>query len=151
MVSANRKTDESATETRVNNFHSLEATTRGSPVGTVADTALRCTPPRPTVDPIIEPEEILPQLKHHAFAFISAQNLPLRAYDIPHLKVMVEQKMFFPKAVKADRTGYFIVFESNHNADKLARECVETFKDWSFRRIKMHIKLVERKLYCLNN
>ena len=127
-----------------------EATPKSTPTHPV-QTPLRRTPPRPVADPIIEPEEILPQLKHHAFAFISASHISLRAYEIPHIKDMLEQEKFFPLAVRADRTGYFIVFESSYVGDKLAKECVKTFKDWSFRKVKMHMQLVERKLYRLNN
>lgn len=58
-----------------------------------------------------------------------------------HLKKMVNEYNFFPLAVRADSIGYYIIFESSDQANKIATACFNRFKSTRFRGQKMNMKL----------
>ena len=52
---------------------------------------------------------------------------------------MVESFRFYPEAVRADQTGYFLVFEASEIGEKQSEKCCMHFQNWKFRKQRMHM------------
>ena len=83
----------------------------------------------------IELDPIRPKLMSYPFCFISAWNLDVIDENLKLLRKMVEKVDFFPEAVRADKTGYFLIFETSESGERAAEKCCRYFKNWKFRKV----------------
>jgi hypothetical protein len=96
-------------------------------------------------DMMIESEPIRGQLADSPFIFIPLSNNPFRYGNLHHMKTMIENAHFSPKCIRADQTGYFIIFESSTQGDNHAALCFERFQGKEFRGISMKMELNRRR------
>ncbi|KAF4631983.1 hypothetical protein G7Y89_g6143 [Cudoniella acicularis] len=102
------------------------------------------TRPRLDTGHAIETEPILPQLTNNPFIFISDRNLGVRTNRIALIKTMIENKGFAPKHVRADRVGYYIVFEASVQGDIQAGKCCDEFQGRLFGGVALRLELKAR-------
>lgn len=60
------------------------------------------------------------------------------------MREMVEHFEFYPEAVRADKTGYFLIFESSEKGEEMGVACVKHFKKWKFRGQHMYMSFSGR-------
>jgi hypothetical protein len=58
--------------------------------------------------------------------------------------LIITKAQFYPKQVRADKTGYFIVFESSVQGDSQAALCFERFQGRKFRNVLMKMEFIQR-------
>lgn len=58
--------------------------------------------------------------------------------------LIITKAQFYPKQVRADKTGYFIVFESSVQGDSQAELCFERFQGRKFRNVPMKMEFIQR-------
>ena len=58
--------------------------------------------------------------------------------------LIITKAQFYPKQVRADKTGYFIVFESSVQGDSQAALCFERFQGREFRGVPMEMEFNRR-------
>jgi hypothetical protein len=58
--------------------------------------------------------------------------------------LIITKAQFYPKQVRADETGYFIVFESSVQGDSQAALCFERFQGRKFRDVPMKMEFIQR-------
>lgn len=58
--------------------------------------------------------------------------------------LIISKAQFYPKQVRADKTGYFIVFESSVQGDSQAALCFERFQGRKFRDVPMKMEFNRR-------
>ncbi|PQE31982.1 hypothetical protein CJF32_00001607 [Rutstroemia sp. NJR-2017a WRK4] len=78
-------------------------------------------PTKPRVLTLIEEEPIARQLEDEPYLFVPKDSVPVIPATIVHLKKRL--KHFFFEDVRADRTGYYIVFAKSHNGRQEAERC----------------------------
>ena len=94
---------------------------------------------------MMESEPIRGQLVDNPFIFIPFSSNPFRYGNLHHMKTMIENAHFSPKHIRADRTGYFIIFESCVQGDNHAALCFEHFQGKEFRGRSMKMELNRRR------
>ncbi|KAL1304848.1 hypothetical protein AAFC00_003773 [Neodothiora populina] len=77
--------------------------------------------PRPSVPSGVESELVLSNIKRKPYLFISEKNVPVLSTTIPHLKKRL--KAFDWREVRADKTGYYIIFEDSKRGEDEAVRC----------------------------
>ena len=71
--------------------------------------------------PVVEKTPILQQIKRDPYIFIAHCYVPVKASTIDHLKRRL--RYFNLAAVRADSTGYYIVFENSRRGELEAEKC----------------------------
>ncbi len=87
-----------------------------------APVALRA-PPRPPPS-VVEKTPILQQIKRDPYIFIANCYVPVRAGIIDHLKRRL--RSYDIKEVRADHTGYYVVFDDSRRGEEEAEACYRT-------------------------
>ena len=77
----------------------------------------------PTIPSLIEETPILDQIKRQPYIFIAHCYVPVMSTTIPHLQKRL--KMYDWQAIRCDRTGYYVVFESSKRGESEAQRCAE--------------------------
>ncbi|TAQ84538.1 hypothetical protein B7494_g7135, partial [Chlorociboria aeruginascens] len=97
------------------------------PAGYAARQAFRApavptaTPTKPRVLMLIEDQPIGPQLEKEPFLFVSKESVPVMPTTIIHLKKRIRHYYF--EDVRADRSGYYIVFSPTPQGRMEAEKC----------------------------
>lgn len=102
-------------------------------------------PRGPRANMMMESEPIRGQLADSPFIFIPMSSNPFRYGNLHHMKTMIENAHFSPKHIRADQTGYFIIFESCIQGDNHAALCFEHFQGKEFRGRSMKMELNRRR------
>ncbi|KAE9368769.1 hypothetical protein N431DRAFT_346691 [Stipitochalara longipes BDJ] len=102
------------------------------------------TPRGPSTEMVVESKSIKNQLVDNSYIFLAANNIWLQRGGLNRMKTMIEDDHFSPKHVRADQTGYFIVFESSVQGDSQAALCFEHFQGKPFNRVPMQLELHRR-------
>ncbi|KAI9810506.1 MAG: histone methyltransferase set1 [Phylliscum demangeonii] len=89
---------------------------RYPPLPTATAAPLRA-PPRPGLLDV----SVLRQLKREPYIFIAQRYVPVRGSTIEHLRRRL--KAFHPSAVRADSTGYYVIFENSRRGELDAERC----------------------------
>lgn len=76
---------------------------------------------KPAAQSLVEEVPILDQIKNDPYIFIAHCYVPVMASTVPHLQKRL--KMFDWKAVRCDRTGYYIIFENSRRGRQEAERC----------------------------
>ncbi|KAL2007131.1 hypothetical protein VTN00DRAFT_8569 [Thermoascus crustaceus] len=76
---------------------------------------------KPAVPSLIEETPILSQIKREPYIFIAHCYVPVLSTTVPHLKKRL--KLFDWKAVRCDRTGYYIIFENSRRGEEETVRC----------------------------
>jgi hypothetical protein len=92
---------------------------------------------------VIENTLIKPQLNNKPYIFLSANQDGVQADRIKH--VMGKFRNFAPTAVRADRTGYYIIFEDSEQGNKDALGGFEAFNGSFFFHVEIDLELVKRR------
>jgi [histone H3]-lysine4 N-trimethyltransferase SETD1 len=77
----------------------------------------------PAVPSLIEEIPILDQIKRQPYIFIAHCYVPVMSTTIPHLQKRL--KMYDWQAIRCDKTGYYIIFESTTRGESEAQRCTE--------------------------
>lgn len=84
-------------------------------------------PMRPSLTPaapsLVEETLILSQIKRQPYIFIAHCYVPVMSTTIPHLQKRL--KMYDWQAIRCDKTGYYITFESSKRGECEAQRCAE--------------------------
>ncbi|KAL1981174.1 hypothetical protein VTN96DRAFT_2975 [Rasamsonia emersonii] len=76
---------------------------------------------RPAVPSLVEETPILDQIKREPYIFIAHCYVPVLSTTVPHLQRRLKQ--FDWKAVRCDKTGYYIIFENSKRGEEEAQRC----------------------------
>jgi [histone H3]-lysine4 N-trimethyltransferase SETD1 len=77
----------------------------------------------PAISSLIEQASILDQIKRQPYIFIAHCYVPVMSTTIPHLQKRL--KMYDWQAIRCDKTGYYIIFESSKHGELEAQRCAE--------------------------
>ncbi|KAK4105119.1 SET1-like protein [Parathielavia hyrcaniae] len=77
--------------------------------------------PKPRPDSVIELEPLASQLKHEPYIFVGHADVPVMATTVAHMKRRLKTFMF--EDIRADRTGYYIVFQDTGRGRAEAERC----------------------------
>ena len=77
----------------------------------------------PSLPSLIEETPILDQIKRQPYIFIAHCYVPVMSTTIPHLQKRL--KMYDWQAIRCDKTGYYIVFESSNRGESEAQRCAD--------------------------
>lgn len=97
-----------------------------------------------TIPSYIETDPIRPKLTAYPFCFVSAWNVDVKEENLKLMRKMVEAFNFYPEALRADKTGYFLIFEASDKGERMAEECGIHFKKWKFRKQHMYPQFCAR-------
>jgi hypothetical protein len=97
-------------------------------------------PTGPRYDVNIERVPIWRKVKSCPFVFIRKYNIEVSEKNLYQMGQMVKGASF-DAHVRADNTGFFIVFEKSVDGERFARECLEHFKGTKFYGIPMKLEL----------
>jgi histone-lysine N-methyltransferase SETD1 len=77
--------------------------------------------PKPSVPSLVEEIPILSTIKRDPYIFIAHCYVPVLSTTVPHLKKRL--KAFELKAVRCDKTGYYIVFDNSRRGEEETTRC----------------------------
>lgn len=77
--------------------------------------------PKPRPDSVIEAEPIAPQLKHDPYIFVAHEHVPVMPTTVAHMKRRL--KTFLFEDIRADRSGYYIIFRDSGHGRAEAERC----------------------------
>ncbi|KAH6640983.1 histone-lysine N-methyltransferase, H3 lysine-4 specific, partial [Chaetomium tenue] len=77
--------------------------------------------PKPRPDSIIEAEPVIGHLKHDPYIFVGHEHVPVMPTTVAHMKRRLKTYMF--EDIRADRTGYYIVFQDSGYGRAEAERC----------------------------
>ncbi|SPQ21592.1 32100057-db81-4c96-a4c1-cedc42446916 [Thermothielavioides terrestris] len=77
--------------------------------------------PKPRLDSVIEVEPIAPRLKHEPYIFVAHQHVPVMPTTVTHMKRRLKTFMF--EDIRADRSGYYIIFRDSGHGRAEADRC----------------------------
>ncbi|KAJ6155030.1 Histone-lysine N-methyltransferase [Penicillium chermesinum] len=75
----------------------------------------------PVVQSMVEEVPILSQIKRDPYIFIAHCYVPVLSTTIPHLRKRL--KVFNYKAIRCDKTGYYIIFENSRRGEEETERC----------------------------
>ncbi|KAK3945792.1 histone-lysine N-methyltransferase, H3 lysine-4 specific [Diplogelasinospora grovesii] len=78
-------------------------------------------PTKPRPQSLIEPEPITKHIKREPYIFVAHEHVPVMHTTVAHMKKRL--KMFQYEDIRADRTGYFIIFRDSHTGLTEAERC----------------------------
>lgn len=70
---------------------------------------------------LIEEKPILEQIKRDPYIFLAVCYVPVLSTTVPHL--MKRLRKYYPKDVRCDKTGYYIIFEDSKRGEDDAFKC----------------------------
>ncbi|KAL1965587.1 hypothetical protein VTN77DRAFT_5264 [Rasamsonia byssochlamydoides] len=76
---------------------------------------------RPVMPSLVEETPILDQIKRDPYIFIAHCYVPVLSTTVPHLQKRLKQ--FNWKAVRCDKTGYYIIFENSRRGEEETERC----------------------------
>ncbi|KAL1850795.1 histone methyltransferase set1 [Paecilomyces lecythidis] len=76
---------------------------------------------KPAIPSLVEETPILSQIKRDPYIFIAHCYVPVLSTTVPHLKKRL--KMFDWKAVRCDKTGYYIIFDNSRRGEEETERC----------------------------
>ncbi|KAK3308563.1 SET1-like protein [Chaetomium strumarium] len=77
--------------------------------------------PKPRPDSVIEADPIAIHLKHDPYIFVAHEHVPVMSTTIAHMKRRLKTYMF--EDIRADRSGYYIVFQDSGYGRAEAERC----------------------------
>ncbi|KAL2163070.1 hypothetical protein VTH06DRAFT_6906 [Thermothelomyces fergusii] len=86
--------------------------------------------PKPRPDAIIETEPIANQLKHDPYIFVAHEHVPVMPTTVAHMKRRLKTFMF--EDIRADRSGYYIIFRDSGFGRSEAERCFRSANHTSF-------------------
>ncbi|KAL2197659.1 SET1-like protein [Corynascus similis CBS 632.67] len=86
--------------------------------------------PKPRSDTIIEAEPIANQLKHEPYIFVGHEHVPVMPTTVAHMKRRLKTFMF--EDIRADRTGYYIIFRDSGYGRSEAERCFRSANNTTF-------------------
>ncbi|KAL2191390.1 SET1-like protein [Thermothelomyces heterothallicus CBS 203.75] len=86
--------------------------------------------PKPRLDTIIETEPIANQLKHDPYIFVAHEHVPVMPTTVAHMKRRLKTFMF--EDIRADRTGYYIIFRDSGFGRSEAERCFRSANHTTF-------------------
>ncbi|RFU36140.1 hypothetical protein B7463_g205, partial [Scytalidium lignicola] len=96
-------------------------------------------PTKPRVLTLIEDEPISAQLETEPYLFISKDYVPVIPATIPHMKKRIRTFAF--DDVRADKSGYYIVFSNDSQGRLEAERCFHAVHRTAFFTYEMHVKM----------
>ncbi|KAI0012836.1 histone H3-K4 methyltransferase Set1 [Xylariaceae sp. FL0662B] len=87
----------------------------------------------------IEPQPVSTTLKGEPYVFVADANVPVMVTTIPHMKKRLKSFQF--DDIRADRTGYYIIFPNNTNGRDEAYRCFRSADGSAFFTYTMVMKL----------
>ncbi|EED20348.1 SET domain protein [Talaromyces stipitatus ATCC 10500] len=76
---------------------------------------------KPATSPSVEETPILQQIKRDPYIFIAHCYVPVLGSTLPHLQKRL--RIFDWKAVRCDKTGYYIIFENSRRGEEETMRC----------------------------
>lgn len=86
----------------------------------------------------IESEPVLPKIKRKPYLFISSDHVPVLSSTVPHLRKRL--KAFDWREVRADKTGYYVVFEDSKLGEEETVRCYGEINGKALFTYKMHME-----------
>jgi histone-lysine N-methyltransferase SETD1 len=77
--------------------------------------------PKAKPDSIIESEPVAAQLKHDPYIFVGHEHVPVMPTTVAHMKRRL--KTYIIEDIRADRTGYYIIFQNSGQGRSEAERC----------------------------
>jgi histone-lysine N-methyltransferase SETD1 len=77
--------------------------------------------PKPRPDSVIEAEPVATHLQHDPYIFVAHEHVPVMPTTVAHMKRRLKTYMF--EDIRADRSGYYIVFQDSGNGRAEAERC----------------------------
>lgn len=95
----------------------------------------------PRAELLIEHNSVQPKVAGKPHIFIPSARAV--GANIHHMEQMLKRAGFSVGTVlvRADRTGYFLVFEDSEKGKRRARDCFDRFQGRKFKRLTMRMKL----------
>lgn len=90
----------------------------------------------------IERQPVAPRLPHTPFIFISCDHVPILFQTIGHMRRRLKMQHF--EEIRADLSGYFIVFRDSATGQSDAERCYQTANNSAFFTYKLVMKLYTR-------
>ncbi|KAJ5678586.1 Histone-lysine N-methyltransferase [Penicillium macrosclerotiorum] len=75
----------------------------------------------PSVQSLVEDTPILSQIKREPYIFIAHCYVPVLSTTVPHLRKRL--KLFNHRAIRCDKTGYYIIFENSRRGEEETERC----------------------------
>jgi Histone lysine methyltransferase SET associated len=97
----------------------------------------------PRADRLVEREPIRPQLANDPHIFILGGEIRVSGENIHHMQAMLSSARFSP-TVRADRTGFFLIFRHSAEGEREAADCFHRFNGRQFTGIPMEMELRRR-------
>ena len=97
---------------------------------------------KPQAPNLIEEKPILEQIKRDPYIFIAVCYVPVLSTTIPHLEKRLRK--YYPKHVRCDKTGYYIIFEDSKRGEDDAARC---FKECHMTQLFTYIMNMECQQY----
>lgn len=107
-----------------------------TPVATEAPWA---PPLKPRLPTLIEPELVTTHLKHEPYIFVAHEYVPVMHTTIAHMKKRLKTYLF--DDIRADRTGYYIIFRDTSSSRAEAERCARAADGTAFFTYRMVMKL----------
>ncbi|KAJ9213316.1 hypothetical protein DTO166G4_5123 [Paecilomyces variotii] len=76
---------------------------------------------KPAIPSLVEETPILSQIKRDPYIFIAHCYVPVLSTTVPHLKKRL--KMFDWKAIRCDKTGYYVIFDNSRRGEEETERC----------------------------
>jgi len=96
-------------------------------------------PVKPRLPVLIEPELVATHLKHEPYIFVAHEYVPVMHTTIAHMKKRLKTYQF--DDIRADRTGYYIVFRDNSASRAEAERCMRAADGTAFFTYRMVMEL----------
>jgi [histone H3]-lysine4 N-trimethyltransferase SETD1 len=93
----------------------------------------------PRADGLIESQSISTHLKHEPYIFVSHEHVPVMHQTISHMKKRLKTYMF--DTIRADRSGYYIVFRDSVSGRQEAERCYRAANRTAFFTYEMVMNL----------
>jgi len=97
---------------------------------------------KPQAPNLIEEKPILEQIKRDPYIFLAVCYVPVLSTTIPHL--VKRLRKYYPKDVRCDKTGYYIIFEDSKRGEDDAFKC---FKECHMTQLFTYIMNMECQQY----
>ncbi|KAK0636293.1 hypothetical protein B0T17DRAFT_518705 [Bombardia bombarda] len=85
---------------------------------------------KPRIQSLIEPEPITNSLKNEPYIFVAGEHVPVMHTTVAHMKKRL--KTFLFEDIRADRTGYYIIFRDSDHGRAEADRCYRSANQTAF-------------------
>ncbi|KAK3685098.1 histone-lysine N-methyltransferase, H3 lysine-4 specific [Podospora appendiculata] len=96
-------------------------------------------PTKPRVQSLVEVEPILNQIKNEPYIFVAHEHVPVMPTTVAHMKKRLKAHKF--DDIRADRTGYYIIFRDSANGRAEAEHCHKIANKTTFFTYHMHMSI----------